>query len=273
MQEEKNILIIDSIIEEEIRIMAIDENDEIKEYRSYHKQKSILGNVYLAQVEYIKESIEAVFVKLDEKIQGFLAFKQIAPEYYKKSNIKEPKLKDLIKHNQKIPVQVIREASQDKLANVTTYITFNGKNCIFSPIARTENGVSRKIKGEYRIRAKEMLANIVQDGSLIIRTAAKQINQKELEDEYKYFAQIWAKIKKQMQGKPKLLYENDDFLKILRNYSIYSIKKAIVTTPKFNKKIKDYCANNLLNYPKIVLEKKCSLLKKVEPQIWRIKKT
>jgi ribonuclease E len=270
MQEKNNKLLIDGSISEEIRIALIDENEKLKEYSTItglNNSKPSLGNIYLGIVEKIEPSINVAFVKITNTINGFLPFSDIHPDYYVNNGKKNIKIKDVIKKNTPIIVQVKKEATQTKCASLTTYISLIGKNCILFPNTENSNGISRNINGENRKRLKEFLQTLKNSFSLIIRTSSNASSIEEIKEDYYNLHKTWLNISEQAKNKrrPSILLEEDLFLKKLREYSKYNIKSALIEGKNLYEKIKQYCEKKMIEFPYIELEH--NIFRHIENQV------
>ena len=133
-------------------------------------------NIYQGKIVNIVPSIEAVFVDYGEKKYGFLPFKEIADNYFLEnqncSNILD--IKNMLKKNQRVVVQIIREEMNEKCVKLTTFIKLSGSYLILILSNKRNIGISKKIQGEYRKKIKEDLLkfNIPNNVSLIVRTCS-----------------------------------------------------------------------------------------------------
>jgi len=76
-------MLIDATHAEETRVVVMEDNRvEEFDFESGNKRQAV-GNIYLAKVVQIEPSIQAAFVDYGAERQGFLAFSEIHPEYYR----------------------------------------------------------------------------------------------------------------------------------------------------------------------------------------------
>lgn len=76
-------ILIDAINDQETRIASI-QNDIIEDFEyEVVGKKQLRGNVYLARVSRVEPSLQAAFVEYGGNRQGFLAFSEIHPDYYR----------------------------------------------------------------------------------------------------------------------------------------------------------------------------------------------
>ncbi|MGB1626043.1 MAG: S1 RNA-binding domain-containing protein, partial [Candidatus Puniceispirillaceae bacterium] len=76
-------LLIDAHQPEETRVVLLNGN-KIEEFDYENTSfKQLKGNVYLARVTRVEPSLQAAFVEYGGNRQGFLAFSEIHPDYYR----------------------------------------------------------------------------------------------------------------------------------------------------------------------------------------------
>ena len=76
-------LLIDARQSEETRVITTT-NDIIDDFEyAVHSRRQLKGNIYLARVTRVEPSLQAAFVEYGGNRQGFLAFSEIHPDYYR----------------------------------------------------------------------------------------------------------------------------------------------------------------------------------------------
>ncbi len=76
-------LLIDARQPEETRVITTT-NDTVDDFEyEVHSRRQIKGNIYLARVTRVEPSLQAAFVEYGGNRQGFLAFSEIHPDYYR----------------------------------------------------------------------------------------------------------------------------------------------------------------------------------------------
>ena len=76
-------LLIDARQIEETRVITTN-NDVIDDFEyEVHSRRQLKGNIYLARVTRVEPSLQAAFVEYGGNRQGFLAFSEIHPDYYR----------------------------------------------------------------------------------------------------------------------------------------------------------------------------------------------
>ena len=76
-------LLIDARQMEETRVITTT-NDLIDDFEyEVHSRRQLKGNIYLARVTWVEPSLQAAFIEYGGNRQGFLAFSEIHPDYYR----------------------------------------------------------------------------------------------------------------------------------------------------------------------------------------------
>ena len=142
-----------------------------------------------------------------------------APKHRRKGkSFKRYKIQEVIKRNQIMLVQVIKEERGNKGVSLTTYMSLAGRYCVLMPNSPKAGGISRKIgNGEDRKRLKKIAADLKDSRgmSAIIRTAGIDRTRAEIKRDYEYLIKLWNQIREDtMQSTaPALIYEEGDIIK------------------------------------------------------------
>jgi ribonuclease E len=144
------------------------------------------------------------------------------------------KIQEVIKRNQIVLVQVIKEERGNKGVSLTTFISLAGRYCVLMPNSPKGGGISRKImSGEDRKRLKEISAELktARGMSAIIRTAGIDRTRAEIKRDYEYLVKLWESIREQTLSStaPALIYEEGDLIKrTIRDLYSTDIEEIIV---------------------------------------------
>ena len=250
-------------------------NDQKIEYFDFsvEESKSKKSNIYLCTVSRVEPSLQAAFVDYGEDRKAFLPFDEIHPSYFKipqsdkiteevnatnddnlnqeKNNKKnfldfyrKYKIQDVIKKDQVILIQIIKEERGSKGAAVSTFISLPGRYCVLLPNNSATGGVSKKINNPQdrkRLKTIHEKLNLPEGMSLIIRTNATDSNEEDINNDFVYLKKLWTDIRTEtLKSKaPKLIYEIDSpLIKIIRDIYNESYEEIIVSDPKTYKEFK-----------------------------------
>ena len=260
------LLIIENQDEKNIAYL---EDGVLKEYYKESKSKKRLeGNIYVGEVKDVLQGMQAAFIDIGEDKNAFLHIKDVLPKKSnvtgnKKEDIEKYKIKDYIKPNQSILVQVKKDSNNIKGARVSTNIQVPGKFVIILP----ENDfitVSQKIED---IEERKRLIDIVQKKKenmkigIIIRTAANGRNEEEIKEDIENTLNEWKSIKENFEkteGKvPRIIKENESILeKIILDIAYNGLEKIYVNTKNTEEQVENILKNMNIKTIKVKLEEK-----------------
>ena len=131
---------------------------------------------------------------------------------------KKYKIQEVIKPNQVILVQVLKDERGLKGAALTTFISIAGKYTVLMPNTPKGGGISRKIFNyEDRNRIREILRNIEipKNMGVIVRTAGARKTRNEIDNDLQNTIGLWEKIKSKAidSTAPVLIHEEGDVIK------------------------------------------------------------
>ena len=132
-------------------------------------------------------------------------------------------------------VQVVKEATGNKGASMTTYLSIPGRFLVLMP-GSDSAGISRKIDDEQqRANLREIMNGFaIPEGiGYIVRTASMEITKTALAKDLRYLLRLWKEIKKRGQTllAPAVVYKEQDIIaKFLRDKFSPDIKEILVDT-------------------------------------------
>ena len=140
--------------------------------------------------------------------------------YFKQSKApsKRYKIQEVIKPNQVILVQVLKDERGLKGAALTTFISIAGKYIVLMPNTPKGGGISRKIfnSGE-RKKIRSILNEIIipKEMGLIVRTAGSNKSKNEINYDLQSLIKSWERIKENAMNSiaPKLIHQESDIIK------------------------------------------------------------
>lgn len=199
------------------------------------KSRQITGNIYRGRVTNILRNIQSAFIDIKEGENGFIHISDILEntkkfeemfdmdfdiDYEVSETKKTPKAKEIsqiLKADQPVLVQVVKEPIGSKGARLTSNISIAGRYLVLLPNS-SHRGVSRKIEEKpARERLKKLIRSfeMPQDMGLICRTASANATTDQLVDEATELLKTWHSIMEKFHkaAKPTLLYEESDLIK------------------------------------------------------------
>ncbi|MDE3056080.1 MAG: ribonuclease E/G [Verrucomicrobiota bacterium] len=194
------------------------------------KSRQMTGNIYRGRVTHILHNIQSAFIDIHEGENGFVHISDILEnrkkfeemfeiDFAKNRKEKEEKkeIEQLLKVDQPVLVQVIKEPIGTKGARLTSNVSVAGRYLVLLP-NQPHRGVSRKIEDrETRDRLRQLIASfeMPQDMGLICRTASAEASEEALVAEANDLFHTWQGIVEKFNGAsgPMLLLEESDLVK------------------------------------------------------------
>ena len=157
------------------------------------------------------------------------------------------KVQNVIKVDQELMVQVIKEERGNKCATFSTYVVLVGRYCVLMPNSGTKHsGISRRIEDcDSRKCLKEVLSSmkLPKECGVIIRTAGSSKGQKEIEQDLRYLQSLWSEISESCASleAPALLYAEANIMKrVLRDFCDENTHDVVVAGDEAFNKVKEY---------------------------------
>jgi ribonuclease E len=156
------------------------------------------------------------------------------------------RIQEVIKRNQIVLVQVIKEERGNKGCSLTTFISLAGRAAVLMPNSPKGGGISRKITDrETRRRLKEIASEMRthRGMSVIIRTAGIDRTKAEIRRDYEYLVKLWNQIREQTLAStaPALIYEEGNLIKrSLRDLYTNDVEEVIVEGEAAHNEAKDF---------------------------------
>jgi ribonuclease G len=271
--------------------VALIENGQLSEIFIERKSDSPKhGNIYKGKVMQILPGIQASFIDIGWEKSAFLyagdfyeidavdydffepgaeepplnelnnddGISTLAPKHkkIKKKRKGLPNIDQLLKRNQEILVQIAKEPVKTKGARVTSHISLPGRFLVYMPTS-SQVGISRKIKSdEEKKRLKNIVLKYRSEGTgFIIRTAAEDASEIDIERDIKFLTALWNNIySDQLKAKaPKLIFQDISIsLRALRDLLNKTINKIIVDDKEEYEKIVEFLTIQSPEYTNIV---------------------
>ena len=155
-------------------------------------------------------------------------------ELKKRYGIKRYKIQEVIKPDQIVLIQIIKDERGNKGAALTTFISLAGKYSVLMPNTSKGGGISRKITNfDDRKKIRNILSEIKipETMGLIVRTAGLNKTKNELSNDILNTISTWEEIKSRAVKSiaPSLVYEEGDIIKrALRDIYDASTKNVII---------------------------------------------
>lgn len=213
--------------ENEQKQIALIENGMLVEYYEENNElERREGNIYIGIVKDVIKGLQAGFVDIGSGKNSFIHLKDLLPKEDEAKQDEESKkqaklkpqidIKDVIKPNQKILVQVKKDSNEKKGARISTHINLPSKYIVLMPNTDIIT-ISQKIedKKEQERLIALVKENLTSGNGAIIRTSAENKTQEIIED-IKHIEEKWNNILRTSvdpkQKEPELLYQSEDII-------------------------------------------------------------
>jgi ribonuclease G len=225
----------------EQRVAVIEDGRPAEVYLERPERRSIAGNVYKGTVDNVLPGMEAAFVEIGLEKNGFLYVDEIVtPELEGRG---QRKIQDLLKRNQEILVQAVKDPMKSKGARLTTEISLPGRFVVFVPSGEGL-GVSRRLEDDERVRLRDIVKAIApKKGGVIVRTAAEGASAEDIERDLAFLQKLWKSIEANAAKAkaPALVYQEAELpLRVTRDLFTDDFEKALVDDERTYKRIVGY---------------------------------
>jgi ribonuclease G len=228
------------------------EDDRLVEFYIERAKRSVVGNIYLARVRDVLPGMQAAFVDIGLEKNAFLYVDEVvSPEGLE--DVPRREIQQLLKPDQQVMVQVLKDPMGTKGARVTTDVTLPGRFIVLMPYSDFV-GISRKLPDDERERLHAIVSGAAPAGvGLIVRTAASGASEKDLLSDLEFLQRLWKRVQHQATEAlaPEVIYtEMDLALRFVRDVFSDDFRRLLV--------------DDRATYEKVV-----SFLKKTSPQLVR----
>ena len=219
--------------------IALVENGNLVEYYEENENTDRKeGNIYIGKVKDIINGMQSAFIDIGTEKNSFIHLKDVLPKIdeKKEENKINVEIKDVLKPNQKLLVQVKKDSNEKKGARVSTHINLPGKYVVLMPNTDIVT-ISQKIENE---KEQERLIKLVQENiskgnGAIIRTSAIK-KDKEIIDDIHDLEAKWNEIQKKYKenkGSNTLIYKAESIVeKMIIDLADQKIENIITDNKK-----------------------------------------
>ena len=217
---------------EDIRVAVLEEGVLTDLFIENRHEKTIVGDIYKGIVTDVVPGIQAAFVDFGLDRNAFLHVQDLPPqdgdEPYKLrgrrrgreggNGGKKMNIADYLKPGQRLMVQAIKDGIGEKGPRLSQFISMPGRYLVLLPnqVEDDSGGVSRRIEdGRERSRLRRLMEKIdFGDGSMILRTAAVDADDKAIEQDGEFLKTSWDRVKARAHKEkaPALLHSDYDIL-------------------------------------------------------------
>lgn len=262
-------------------ILLLENGNIVEQYQEDDNMRTLEGNIYIGKVVDVLAGMQAAFVDIGEEKNAFLHIKDVIPKASNITGNKNEKLsksdiKQYIKVGEPIIVQVKKDKIETKGARISTDINIAGKYVAILPNSSFVT-VSSKIEKTEEIERLKQIAKkfVTEDSGIIVRTAAQNKKESELEKDIKFVQSMYETIntaaeKSIKNGEyPRKIYEAGGIVNKVLLGTIESCSKVTVN----NKDIYDFVKHDYSEYTGIIelKENKNLIDENIEAQLEKLR--
>ena len=221
-----NILLINATSQES-RVCVLEKGQIQDYYLERRHDRGQVGNIYVGRVLRVVPGMQAAFVDIGLEKAAFLhasdVFNHHKPILEENDEVvnetrnrqSHKPIETLLKNNQKILVQVIKDPINSKGARITGHISLAGRYLVFMP-TEDHHGISRQITdNKERKRLHALVNEMCPKGSgFIVRTASQGVPSEFLRQDMKVLLSLWNGVvsRKDQVKAPKRLHKDLDLV-------------------------------------------------------------
>ena len=209
-------------------IVVVENGRLVEKYQENDGAERLEGNIYIGKVQNVLLGMQAAFVDIGKEKNTFIHIRDIMPKASnetgnKNESLNKYNIKDYIRTEMPILVQVKKDSTSKKGARVSTHMNISGRYIVLMPNSEFIT-VSKKIEDiKEKNRLLNMVKPIVPKGyGIIIRTSAEGKNETEIKEDLDKLIKKWQNIlekynnlKKQKTFIPKIIYKNQGIIEKL----------------------------------------------------------
>ena len=248
--------------------VAVIEDGRLEEYHvERHTDKQLVGSIFKGKVSSIVPGIGAAFIDIGLEKNGFLYVADVigqgildsedadymdggegapapppSPSGRRAKHEPMPQIQDVLKKDQEVLVQVVKEPFGTKGARLTCQISLAGRFVVFMP-HHPHVGISKRIddrRERERIRQIIKGISLPKDSGLIVRTAATGSEPKVLERDIKFLIHQWKLIQRRCTTHPAPAVVHEEFnlvLRMVRDVMTESFERIIISDKEEYKRV------------------------------------
>lgn len=232
------------IIAEQHRIAAVFSEDQIQELIVATGTHQV-GDVYLGVVENVLPGIDAAFVNIgDAERNGFIHVSDLGPLKLQRA---AGSITELLRPQQKVLVQVMKEPTGNKGPRLTGNLSLPGRYLVLMPSGKGVN-LSRRIRNENERNRLRALAILIkpQGMGLVVRTEAEGMPEDAIIEDLEALQKQWEDICQEAgtTRAPALLNRDDDFIqRVLRDVYSNDVNRIVVDSHTGLRRVKQHLLN------------------------------
>ncbi len=250
-----------------VELALLEEGRLVEFHQEKTDSKVGVGDIFLAKISKVTPGLNASFVNIGQKKEGFLHYSDLGPKIKSFQKFitavqageidgdldnfeQEPEIdkngaiNEVLKRSELILVQVTKEPISTKGPRLSSEISFAGRFTVLVPFSK-QVSISRKIKDpDKRERLLSLLKELCPPNfGIIARTASENQSEEDLRKDIENLKQKWTLLSKALQSAKaptRIFNELVKSLSILRDLLTDSFEKIVTNNAETASEIKTY---------------------------------
>lgn len=188
--------------------------------------EAVTDALFLARVTRVEPRMNAAFLDLGGGLEGFATAKDLR----RGAGAERPlPVERLVREGQRLIVQGVREADEDKRARFTTDVRLFGLFLVHRPLA-AETDVSGRARGRLREELRERAHRLFPQGGFVLRRHAAGVEDEVLREEAARLAARWQRLRQAARRRtPGPLEQADEPLEAyVRTFHDEEVRRVLV---------------------------------------------
>ena len=215
------------------------------------RRRGLVGNIYLGEVRRVLPGMQAAFIDAGLERTAFLHVSDLSRD----NGGTPPPIDRLIREQQTLLVQVIKDPIGSKGARVTTQITVPSRYLVLTPRS-SGIGVSTRIEDEGERERLRRIAEGLPGGEpdgpgLIFRTAAEGASEEALAADRAFLLRLWDAVRRRAEiAQPGTLVHEDLplLLRAMRDLATHDLERVRVDSREGYQRLQAFCRDLLPHF-------------------------
>lgn len=207
----------------------------------------IHGNIYLGQVKNVLPGMETAFVDIGIPKNAVIYRGDVQYDATEiESTGAKPRIEEILNVRQSVLCQVIKNPIGEKGARLTQEVALAGRFVVLVPDS-SGLGISKRLPERERRRLRRILERVrPKSHGLILRTAAEDVTDLEIERDVARLLKQWTEIKKlaERSSAPTLLYrEPEATLRLIREELTSDFRRVVIDDSTLYREVSGYISS------------------------------
>ncbi len=214
-------------------------------------RRGLAGNIYQGRVSRVLPGMQAAFIDAGLARTGFLHVSDVfRPELAEDQAEGEPAIRDLLRQDDKLLVQVLKDPMGSKGARLTTFVTIPSRYLVLIPRGDSI-GISARIEDEAeRERLREIMTQLMpadaSESGYIVRTAAEGASLEALRADMLFLHRLWEVVRRDAASSSPGTLVHEDLplaIRVVRDLAGSGIERVRVDSQQAYARVREFAEN------------------------------